>query len=149
MFDVASGELTTLVQLVDGPLAWSPDGARVMFHNPKLDGPEPAPGPAGVGAAPPAQLTPSDDSNLGLYVVDVSTHAIWRVRGGGGGHGNTLLGGVAPDWWAPSPTPTATPTATATPQPTATPTSLYAPRPVAYLPATFANAGVRGDSAPD
>jgi hypothetical protein len=162
VLDLDSGGVANYVDLVDGPLAWSPDGHSIMFHSPRTTGPVPrgnAPAPDGHAEAnrgpksldmeppvadptePPvaAPMEPRvDDTNMGLYIVSLDSHQIVRLHGAAGGQiTGTLLGGYAPDWLAPSPTPTptSTPTATASPTPTATPP--YLPGPIVWLPALF------------
>ncbi len=120
VLELSTGQVTALVTKAAGPIAWSPDGQRIMFHN--VD----ANGPRALTSALSASQGPAQDAQYkGLYVLDRAIGQLSRLRGPAGGEGAGAVSyqwGYAPDWWAPSPTPTATATASPTPTATASPT---------------------------
>lgn len=130
ILDLATGVATPLVRKVAGPLAWSPDGRAILFHNVDAAGPRTV-----------STYTQSDGQPQykGLYVFDRFANQLLRLLGPAGGEGmSTYQWGYAPDWFAPSPTPTATATdtatATGTTTPTATATNTPIPNLTIYLP---------------
>ncbi len=136
VIELATGEMTPLLTKVAGPISWSPDGQMILFHN--VD----ANGPRTLYAGPQGPEHPYQETQYkGLYVLDHAVKQLLRLRGRAGGEGVGAISyqwGYAPDWYAPTATPT--PTTTSTPSPTATTTAIASPTATATevpVPAIF------------
>jgi dipeptidyl aminopeptidase/acylaminoacyl peptidase len=135
--DLDTGVETYLVDNVGGPPSWSPDSTMIVFNCIRDSGPLPL---GGRGPVVPEPVAGAE--NKGLYVLDLETGVVQRLRGYAGGAIATpgkYTWGFAPDWSAGTRTPTlpATETPTATRSPSATATQTLEPQPsrlIAFVP---------------